>query len=64
MFVIGVSRAIVRDKVCADDGGRDDDEKGLDQEDCEEPETVVGDALGGDERSTTEGEEGADEEGG
>lgn len=54
----------MRDKVCADDGGRDDDEKGLDQEDCEEPETVVGDALGGDERSTTEGEEGADEEGG
>lgn len=62
MFVIRVARTVVRDEVCADDGGRDDNEKSLDEENCAEPETVAGDAFGANEICAAEGEEGAEEE--
>jgi hypothetical protein len=64
VLVIRIARAIVRDQACADNGGRDDDEESLDEENCTEPETIAGDAFGCDERSAAESEEGADEKGG
>ena len=45
VIVIGVARTVVRDEVCADKGGRDDDEESLDEENCAEPETVASDAF-------------------
>ena len=59
MLVIRVARAVVRDEVCADDGGRDNDEKGLDEEDCAEPKTIAGNAFGADEICGAEGKESA-----
>lgn len=59
VFVIRVARAVVRDEVCADDGGRDDNEKSLDEEDCAEPKTIAGDAFGADEICGAEGKESA-----
>jgi hypothetical protein len=64
VLVIRIAGAIVRDEVCADYGGGDDDEESLDEENCAEPETIARNAFWCDKRSGSEGEEGANEEGG